>query len=128
MLLLHSYVDLDHTADVQCHAWGSSMIEAFEHMGECMINYMTDVLLIDIDPEEDQRISVSGGYAELVPSLFEEDVCLHYFPGLIGHDMDTLLYNYMNEILVKFISDTFCVAKVKITHFDREKFTLTAIL
>eukprot|EP01031_Cornospumella_fuschlensis_P027242 gene27242-32912_t len=98
------YEYLDHTADVQCHAWGSSMIEAFEHMGECMINYMTDVLLIDVDPDEDLQITVSG------------------------HDMDTLLYNYMNEILVKFISDTFCTAKVKITHFDREKFTLTATL
>lgn len=54
------FVDLDHTADVQCHAWGSSMIDAFEHMGECMVNYMTDVLLIDIDPEEDIVIAVSG--------------------------------------------------------------------
>ena len=53
-------VDLDHTADVQCHAWGETIVAAFENMAECMINYMTDIHLIDIDPEETQHIVVSG--------------------------------------------------------------------
>lgn len=25
-------LDLDHTADVQCHCWGKTLQEAFEHM------------------------------------------------------------------------------------------------
>lgn len=97
-------IDLDHTADVQCHAWGKTMTEAFEHMAECLLNYQTDINLISLDPEETQVMTVSG------------------------HDMESLLYNYMNELLFKFITDCFCAAKVTITSFDRENFSITAKL
>eukprot|EP01039_Chlorochromonas_danica_P006046 gene6046-6659_t len=98
------YEYLDHTADVQCHAWGKDMIEAFENMAECMLNYMTDINLIALDPEETQEMTVSG------------------------HDMESLLYNYMNELLFRFITDSYCAVKVKITKFDREGFSLSATL
>ena len=53
-------IDLDHTADVQCHAWGSNMIEAFQNMAECMMNYMTDIELVAADPEETHEMRISG--------------------------------------------------------------------
>jgi hypothetical protein len=53
-------LDLDHTADVQCHAWGNDLKEAFEKMAECMLNYMTDITLIETDEQETITIRVQG--------------------------------------------------------------------
>ena len=44
------YEFLDHTADVQVHAWGSDLIEAFENCVLAMFDYMTDRTTIDVDP------------------------------------------------------------------------------
>ncbi|XP_048006512.1 protein archease-like isoform X2 [Leguminivora glycinivorella] len=37
------YEYLDHTADVQLHAWGDSLKEAFEQCGMAMFGYMTEL-------------------------------------------------------------------------------------
>lgn len=95
---------MDHTADVQCHAWGATMVQAFQNMAECMLNYMTDIKLIHEDPEETITMTVSG------------------------NDIQSLLYNYMNELLFKFITDNYCAVRVVINDFDREKFTINATL
>ncbi len=116
------WIDLDHTADVQCHAWGDTLEQAFENMAECMLNYMTDINLIKIDPEESQEMTVIG-----TPFLpFADPLITLYL--LIGHDMESLLYNYMNELLYRFISDSFCAVKVRITNLDRITHTLHAQL
>jgi SHS2 domain-containing protein len=96
--------DLDHTADVQCHAWGANIVDAFQNMAECMLNYMTDIKLIQEDPEESVSMKVSGS------------------------DIQSLLYNYMNELLFKFVTDNFCAVRVVIGNFDRENNTITATL
>jgi SHS2 domain-containing protein len=93
---------LDHTADVQCHAWGSNCVEAFENMAECMMNYMTDIQLVNADPEETHDIRISGS------------------------DLDSLLYNFMNELLFKFITDSFCAKKVSIKEFKRAPYEIVA--
>lgn len=90
-----NYEYLDHTADVQCHSWGASLQEAFEHMATCMLNYMTDVSLITIDSEETLELTVEG------------------------HDLHALLYNYMTELLFRFSTDSFCAVKVEITSFQQ---------
>ena len=53
-------LDLDHTADVQCHAWGATLVQAFEHMAPCLLNYMTDISIVNADPEETIEIHVEG--------------------------------------------------------------------
>ncbi len=73
-------------------------------MAECMLNYMTDIKLIQEDPEETTTMKV------------------------VGSDMQSLLYNYMNELLFKFITDNFCAVRVVINEFDRESFTILATL
>lgn len=80
------------------------MVEAFERMGPCFGNYVTDLTKVEIDERENIDIEVSG------------------------HDLQSLLYNYMNEMLFKFTSDYFCICQVKIHKFDLEKFTLAATL
>lgn len=54
------YEYLDHTADVQLHAWGESMEKAFENIIPCMFNYMTDLSTVAINPDNFVEFTVSG--------------------------------------------------------------------
>jgi hypothetical protein len=54
------YEYLDHTADVQLHAWGSSLEKAFENIVPCMFNYMTDLATVKIDPVKTIEFTVTG--------------------------------------------------------------------
>lgn len=59
------YEYLDHTADVQLHAWGSTLEEAFGHVAECMFNYMTDLSVVEVDftdPARRVEVNVSGNH------------------------------------------------------------------
>ncbi|XP_003699581.1 protein archease [Megachile rotundata] len=95
------YEYLDHTADVQLHAWGDNMEEAFEQCAVAMFGYMTDL-------ERVQITQVQEVEAE-------------------GHDMESLLFHFLDELLFMFSAEPFIVAKkVKITNFDRENFKITA--
>jgi SHS2 domain-containing protein len=65
-------LDLDHTADVQLHCWGSNLLEAFQNMAPCMLNYMTDINNVKIDPEESLEIIVQGTvFAPLYMSIVD---------------------------------------------------------
>ena len=43
-----------------------------------------------------------------------------------GHDMQSLLYNYMDEFLFQFCTEGFVARRVEILSLDREAFTITA--
>ncbi len=87
------YEYLDHTADVQCHAWGSSLEHAFENIIPCMFNYMTDLALV----KEDSVATIEKEVIEVK-----------------GHDMNSLLFNYMDEMLFRFSTDSFCTTRVEV--------------
>jgi SHS2 domain-containing protein len=72
------YEYLPHPADIQFHSWGSTKIKAFEHMADCMFNYLADTEKVDIDRRCDFKFEV------------------------IGEDDKELLYKFLDELLFRF--------------------------
>merc|ERR1712146_125787 len=87
------YEYLDHPADVILHAWGSSLILAFENIVPCMFNYITDISTVQEDPVCTRSVVVEG------------------------HDLHSLLFNYLDEILSQFTVDQFVVSRCNIEGF-----------
>ena len=94
------YEYLDHTADVQCHCWGKTLSDAFANMVPCMFNYITDLSTVEVNLDKTIEFTVKG------------------------HDMESLLFTYMDEFLFRFCTDGFCCVRVEILNFDREKFEI----
>lgn len=95
------YEYLDHTADIQLHAWGSNLTEAFEQVAVAMFDYITD--LSTVEAARSEEITAEG------------------------HDMESLLFQFLNEFLFLFCAEPFFVAKqVKITEFDKQNFKIRA--
>lgn len=80
------YEFLDHPADVQLHAWGDSLEEAFEQVTMAMFAYMTDVQTVDM--------------------------VTHVDVAAEGVDMMSLLFHFMDEFLFNFAADPFFVPRV----------------
>lgn len=93
--------DLDHTADVQLHAWGDTLEEAFEQCAMAMFGYMTEIDTVEISECQD----------------VEAD----------GHDILSLLFHFLDECLFLFCADPFFIArKVRILEFDKTNFHIKA--
>eukprot|EP01046_Picozoa_sp_COSAG06_P001156 COSAG06_NODE_35_length_30757_cov_53.112532_4_plen_304_part_00 len=86
------YEYLDHTADVQVHSWGTSLPRAFEQAVVAMMAYMTDLETIDV--REERRF-----FAE-------------------GHDLKSLLYNFMDECLYVFCTELMVCKQVEVESLE----------
>ncbi|ODM99973.1 Protein archease [Orchesella cincta] len=96
------YEYLDHTADVQIHAWGENLGEAFEQCAMGMFAYITDMDRVDNFGSEQIEAT--------------------------GHDMLSLLYGFLDEWLFLFNAEPYFVArKINITSFDRDNFKISAV-
>jgi SHS2 domain-containing protein len=96
---LVALLDLDHTADVQLHSWGDTLIEAFEQNGMAMFGYMTEIETVDI--KEKHEIE------------YQAD------------DLDGLLYHFLDELLFLFSAEPFLICKkLKITELNLETFSI----
>lgn len=97
------YEYLDHPADVQIHSWGKTFSDVFEQAAIGMFGYMTDLNTVVHDREETVTAT--------------------------GHDLQSLLFNFLDECLFAFSAETFiCACMVNITEFDLENFSVTATL
>ncbi|XP_054271679.1 protein archease-like [Macrosteles quadrilineatus] len=95
------YEYLDHTADVQIHAWGDSLPEAFEQCANAMFGYMTEIEYVEMVDTQDIEAE--------------------------GHDMLSLLFHFLDEFLFLFSAEPYFIArKVKILEFDRDNFKIQA--
>ncbi|XP_018571096.1 protein archease-like [Anoplophora glabripennis] len=89
------YEYLDHTADVQLHAWGNSLKEAFEQCGLAMFGYMTEIDTVEI--KQCSEIEATGS------------------------DLENLLFHYLDELLFLFSCEPFLIcSKLTITEFVTE--------
>lgn len=93
---------LDHTADVQIHAWGEDLTEAFEQAAMGMFNYMTDIN--SVIPRESRTITAEGD------------------------DLESLLYKTLDEFLFLMSCDPYFIPReVKIVQFDHDNFKIKAV-
>ena len=92
---------LEHTADVQLHSWGGTLERAMEWQVLAMFDYMTDRRLVR--PAQELLLTVSG-----------------------AHDLNSLLYKFMDECLFHFSAEFFTLCEVRITHLDLERWGLAA--
>ena len=95
------YEYLDHTADVQLHAWGNDLKEAFENVAVAMFGYMTDIETVEMK-------DAFGIEAQ-------------------GDDMEGLLFHFLDEWLFGFSAEPFFIPrKVVVTEFNTEEFKIRA--
>ena len=96
------YEYLPHTADVQVHSWGLTINEAFEQAAVAMFGYITE--LDKVEEEADFCVEVEAS----------------------GHDLQSLLYGFMDEFLFEFNAELRVCKRIEIIDFDREAWTITA--
>lgn len=88
------YEFLDHTADVQIHAWGDDLKEAFENAAIAMTAYITDINKIEIQKKE----------------IIEVE----------AEDLSGLLYRFLDDVLFLFNADPYLLSKrVRILDFQK---------
>ncbi|XP_070116589.1 protein archease isoform X4 [Equus przewalskii] len=96
------YEYLDHTADVQLHAWGDTLEEAFEQCAMAMFGYMTDTGTVE--PLQTVEVETQGD------------------------DLESLLFHFLDEWLYKFSADEFFIPReVKVLNIDQRNFKLRSI-
>jgi len=88
----HEY--LDHTADVQVHAWGEDLREALEQAVVAMFGYITELPTVEMT------------------SMLEVTAEAEDLEGLLFHLLDEFLYSFSAE-------PNFVARKVTIVQFDR---------
>ena len=92
---------LDHTADVQLHAWGATLEEAFQNCALAMFNYMTPLSGIARGPERRSY-------------------------RMEAHDLKSLLFAYLDELLFTFSTEMFVPKAVTISKLDRAGWKIEA--
>nr|XP_035921097.1 protein archease isoform X4 [Halichoerus grypus] len=100
--VIRKYEYLDHTADVQLHAWGDTLEEAFEQCAMAMFGYMTDTGTVE--PLQTVEVETQGD------------------------DLQSLLFHFLDEWLYKFSADEFFIPReVKVLQIDQRNFKLRSI-
>jgi len=89
------YEYVDHTADIQLHAWAPSLPDAFLQCAYAMFAYMTDLNTVDV-----------ASSVELTAEATDTG-------------MDSLLYHFLDELLFHFSAEYFVPKQIEITNFDR---------
>ena len=95
------YEYLNHTADIQLHAWGQSLSSALENLVLSMFGYMTSLENVEID-EQFSYAKASNIEAE-------------------GHDMKSMIFNFLDEWLFSFHCDYFIAKEITVKKIDLEK-------
>eukprot|EP00696_Hemimastix_kukwesjijk_P020237 gnl/Hemi2/9746_TR3391_c0_g1_i1.p1 gnl/Hemi2/9746_TR3391_c0_g1~~gnl/Hemi2/9746_TR3391_c0_g1_i1.p1 ORF type:complete len:157 (-),score=43.42 gnl/Hemi2/9746_TR3391_c0_g1_i1:192-662(-) len=82
------------------YEWGENLVQAFEQCGLGLYGYMTDLGTVEEDPELTQ--------------VFDAE----------GHDMQSLLYAYLEELLFHFSAENFIGKEIHIDELNKETFKI----
>ena len=85
----------------QLHSWGATLEVAFEQQVLAVMGLITELPTV------------------AVPSTREV--------AAEGHDLQSLLYNFLDEWLFQFNSELFVCRRVKVTSFDRQQWRITSV-
>ena len=96
---------LDHTADIQLHAWGKTLEEAFEQQVLAVMGLVTEAQTVDVHSPAAHRRQVAAE----------------------GHDVQSLLYNFLDEWLFQFNADLFVCRRLKIISLDRTNWRIKSV-
>jgi SHS2 domain-containing protein len=97
---------LDHTADIQLHAWGKTLSSCLVYIIQCMFNYMTNLDVVQIN-DEFSTINANNIFVQ-------------------GHDMKNLIFTFMDEWLFIFHDTGLVVKELEIISIDIEQFTIVS--
>lgn len=97
-----SYNFLEHTADVKFQASGSTLEEAFLESAQALLETIKGN--IEILEQQEKQIKING------------------------KDLESLLYGFLEEIIVVLDSEEFLVSKIKDLEIDKSSFILKATL
>jgi len=92
---------LEHTADIKFQAFGKSIEEVFENSALAMFNAMYDG---KVKEKKSFKINVKG------------------------KDFESLLYNFLEEVLYLLEAENFLSSKIENISIDKKKLTLKAIV
>ena len=95
------YKFLEHTADIKFQAFGKSIEKVFENSAKALINSI---------------------YKNKIKKKITKSIKIK------AKDFESLLYNFLEEIIVLIDTDNFLCSKVKNIKIDNKKFSLTANL
>ncbi|GFH46887.1 protein archease-like [Chaetoceros tenuissimus] len=98
------YEYLNHTADIQLHSWSTSFKGALEQLVIAMFGYMTTLEKIEIDNEYSIQVA-SNVHAE-------------------GHDLESLVFNYLDDWLFLFHTTFFIPKEVTVSNIDMTNFSI----
>ena len=73
---------LDHTADVQFHAWGGDLADALRNLARCFFDYVTELDTVEEDAGWAQAFDVEGA------------------------DLEKFLFRYLDELLYRFCAES----------------------
>lgn len=90
----YATVDLDHPADVQLHSWGPSLQRAFELVAEAMFGYMVELDSVDVDDAQEAAVEADG------------------------HDLDSLLFNLLDELLFQFNTEGMVCKELRLSQLS----------
>ncbi len=93
---IHTSFDFENTITIINITRGESLQEAFEQSVVAMFHYITDLNTVEECSEEAITLEVAG------------------------HDVISLLFNFLDECLFQFSAEGFCMRRVEISTFDLE--------
>lgn len=119
---------LDHTADVQLHAWSpASLAGAFAQCALAMYGYMTDLDKVELsardDTDDDEHCRHGRGSRD--SGKASSRLCTVELEAR-GHDAKSLLYNFLDECLYNFSTEYFVMRRVEVLQFDDGRVVVAA--